>query len=452
MKSFFVIFFIISTSSCSFDNKTGIWKDASNTPVETQPVDAINENNVTSRFEDIFIKKEMFSEEIKITENLKLNLDSPTENKNWLEKFGVKTNNISNSLYSGNKILISKSSKLSKHASNESIVFFENNLISFDHKGKIFFFSLDINKKIFDYNFYKKEFKNIKKILYLTVDKNILYVADNLGYIYAINLNNKLLIWAKNYGIPFRSNIKIADDQILIANQDNLIYSIDTKTGNKNWQFATSLTFLKSDFKNNFVVDEINKNLYFLNTSGELYSISYDNKKINWVLNFKNSSLTDNTDLFLSQPMVLKKNNLIISTEKALLSFNVLTGSRQWSFPSNSILKPILTKNYVYILSKNDLLICLDNKTGKVLWSKNIYNNLDKNLIKKKINNFHQVSLANNQINLFSKSGYLALFNYKNGNLEYIKKISKNGISSEIIFMKKNMFLIDNKNKLLKFN
>ena len=32
------------------------------------------------------------------------------------------------------------------------------------------------------------------------------------------------------------------------------------------------------------------------------------------------------------------------------------------------------------------------------------------------------------------------------------EKISKNGISSNAVFLKNNMFLIDNKNKLLKFN
>ena len=67
------------------------------------------------------------------------------------------------------------------------------------------------------------------------------------------------------------------EGQIFLASQDNVIYSIDSKTGNKNWQYATNLTFLKSDFKNNFAIDEFNKNLFFLNTSGEFYSISYLN-------------------------------------------------------------------------------------------------------------------------------------------------------------------------------
>ena len=60
--------------------------------------------------------------------------------------------------------------------------------------------------------------------------------------------------------------------------------------------------------------------------------------------------------------------------------------------------------------------------------------------------------MVDNEINLFSSNGYLLSFNHSNGNLEYIKKISKKGISSAAVFVKENMLLIDNKNKLLKFN
>tara|TARA_B100000780_G_scaffold269330_1_gene228042 strand:- start:2763 stop:3617 length:855 start_codon:yes stop_codon:yes gene_type:complete len=282
----------------------------------------------------------------------------------------------------------------------------------------------------------------------LTISDDILYVADNLGYLYAIDLINESLVWAKNYGIPFRSNIKISNQQILLANQDNVIYSINIKNGDKNWQYATSLTFLKVDFKNNIAIDEDKKNLFFLNTSGEFYSINYIDQKINWLINFKDSSVKNNSDLFLSHPIVFKNDNFIISTEKGILNYNSNFGNLNWSFPSDSILKPILTNNYVYIFSKNNLLICLNNKSGDVLWSKNIY----KYFKNEKINKFYDFKMVDNEINLFSSNGYLLSFNHSNGNLEYIKKISKKGISSAAVFVKENMLLIDNKNKLLKFN
>ena len=49
----------------------------------------------------------------------------------------------------------------------------------------------------------------------LTIESNNLIVSDNLGYLYSIDLESGKLIWAKNYGIPFRSNIKTDDGYLL---------------------------------------------------------------------------------------------------------------------------------------------------------------------------------------------------------------------------------------------
>ena len=457
MKKLFGIFVVITIASCSFDNKTGIWKDATNIPVDNQVTELIANNIPDARYENIFTKNKTFSEEKKPTNLSNIKLGNPVKISNWFEQYATSTNNISNFSYSDNKLLISKSRKLgnfssTKNYSNRKILFYKKNLISYDHKGTIFVYSSSLNKKIFQYNFYKKNFKNINKKINLIVNKNILYVADNLGYLYALNLDDKSIVWAKNFGIPFRSNLKISNNQIFLASQDNVIYSINSFTGEKNWQFATGLTFLKSDFQNNFALDLINNNLFFLNTSGELYSINYQNQKINWVVNFKNFSLAGDTELFLSHPLVVKNNNLIITTEKSILSYNGLTASKNWNLSAEPVFKPIITLNYTYVILKNNLLICLDNLNGNVVWSKNILSDIKKEKTKNKLDTFVDFKMVNSEINLYFKNGYLLSFNPNNGNLNFESKISKKGISSEIIFLDNNMLFTNNQNKLLKFN
>ena len=97
MKRLFLIFVIGLTLSCSFDNKTGIWKDASNFPVEienTKPLDN------TSRYEDILIEEnQLFNEEketsnisgIKIEENDKTFYWSCIYTDNFKERITTKT-------------------------------------------------------------------------------------------------------------------------------------------------------------------------------------------------------------------------------------------------------------------------------------------------------------------------------------------------------------------------
>ena len=455
MRKILLSVILLVFNSCSFDNKTGIWNNSSDIAVNNQISKSIT-NSSGTRYEDYFIKNKSYNEEKVSAIGNDFKIDEPINILNWPEQFAVSTNNVSNFSYNGDKLLLSKSFRLKNLSLDKSltrkIIFYNNKLISYDQKGRIFVYSLNLKKITFKFNFYKKKFKNHKKEIYLLINKNILYAADNLGYLYALNLNNNTILWAKNYGIPFRSNLKFANAQLFLANQDNVIYSIDPKTGNKNWEFATSLTFLKSDFENNFALDPINKNIFFLNTSGELYSLSYTNQKINWIINFKNRSLAGDTDLFLSKAISVKNTNLIISLEKAILSFDVMTGARNWSFSAEPIFKPIITANYTYVVLKNNLLICLNNKDGKIVWSKNIFQLITNKKFKNKFESFIDFKIINSEISIFSRQGYLLTLNPKNGNLESLNRINKKGIASEIYFIDKNMFFVDKTNRLLKFN
>jgi hypothetical protein len=160
MKIVFIFLAILLTASCSFDNKTGIWNDATKISIGNKEVKSIESSTSNKRYEDIFTKDKLFNEEISLSRNININIDAPIKINIWHEQYGNKTNNISNALYSGNKILLSKSPRLSKIFFNKSIVFYKDNLITADHNGKIFIYSLSLKKKIFEYNFYKKKLKN----------------------------------------------------------------------------------------------------------------------------------------------------------------------------------------------------------------------------------------------------------------------------------------------------
>ena len=171
MKKYILIFASLILVSCSFDNKSGIWNDASNIPLETKDGNSINTSKSSRRYEDVVTKKQIFDREINVSDLSNIKLDPPTIINDWLERYGSKLNNTSNFSYSGNKILLSKSSKLSRDTSDKNVIFYNNNIISYDHNGKIFIFSLNSKKKIFEYNFYKKNFKNLKKKFILQLIK-----------------------------------------------------------------------------------------------------------------------------------------------------------------------------------------------------------------------------------------------------------------------------------------
>ena len=68
MKKYVLIFLFFTLSSCSFDNKTGIWKDAAQIPIEKDDSKNIKKNKL-KKYEEIFLSKKLFKEEKKADPN-----------------------------------------------------------------------------------------------------------------------------------------------------------------------------------------------------------------------------------------------------------------------------------------------------------------------------------------------------------------------------------------------
>ena len=82
-----------------------------------------------------------------------------------------------------------KSKKLSRNKTKNRTLYENKNVLLSDDKGNITVYSTKSQKIIFKYNFYKKKYKKIKKDLNFIVENNIVYIGDNLGYLYALGLH-----------------------------------------------------------------------------------------------------------------------------------------------------------------------------------------------------------------------------------------------------------------------
>ena len=270
---------------------------------------------------------------------------------------------------------------------------------------------------------------------------------------YALDLSSGNLIWAKNFGIPFRSNVKIENEKIYLANQDNILYCVDAIKGELIWQFATSLTFLKTDFINNIIIDNDTNSIIFFNTNGELYSINYINQKINWVINTVNIMANSTVDLLLSVPIILKNDSIYVYNGSYFTSYNKFNGLKNWNTKISLKIKPIATKNNIFLITKKDLLVCLDSSTGNLIWSQNIYKSLDvkKKKINKKFGIANSLIIAQNELVIFTSTGQMLSFDFRGGSLISHKKMTSFGLGTDPIFVKGYLYLFDKNYKLFKF-
>ena len=230
--------------------------------------------------------------------------------------------------------------------------------------------------------------KTNKDIEILLKDESII-VTDNFGYIYSLDYKNNKVNWAKNYLIPFRSNSKIIDNTLFVSDEKNKIILINIKDGKKIDEFYTQPSKTVSSFKSNLAFDEKN-NLLFLSTSGTLYSLNLINsKEINWIQNFK----PETEIIFRANPIVVSKNNIIISTDKKI-SLLTSNGEKKWDLNVKSRLLPASSGNMILTVNNDNYLILISKETGEILFSKSIYSMIENYLnksFKKKIKKINHI-------------------------------------------------------------
>ena len=434
-----ISFFLIN--NCSFDNKTGIWTGSDQITKK--------ENNSKQNTEFIFKKENITIEEIDLSNEQIIKIDKPKNYNEWSQRYQNKSNNINNVTFL-NEGNYQKLSKISNTRVNKNILVYKNNLFFSDSRGNIGVFSLRENKLLFKYNFYKKKLKKFKKEIKLLVKENTIIAVDNFGYIYSIDYKQKKIVWAKNFLIPFRSNLKIINETLFVSDEKNKVILINIKNGDKIDELYTQPSQAVSDFESNLAVDN-NNNLLFMSTSGILYSLNFiNNKSINWIINFKQESEM----IYKGNPIIVSNDKIIISSKDNISLINE-DGAKIWDLNIKSNLSPIVSGNMIFTVNKDNYLILVNKNTGQIIFSKNIYSLITKEFqknLKRKIKKISHIYLTGNKLLLISENSYFIEVNLKN--IINVNSIKKNPlkISSDVIFYDKKMVFINKSNRIYKVN
>lgn len=441
---FFLVFILLP--SCSFDNKTGIWTDGNKDKGKISKIEKEQKQNID--LVNVYSSDSIYSKEKTLAKNI--SLSNSKKNLSW-KMSGLNNQNFLGNIYlSGiDNIFLRKKIGKNKFPRSEIIsspLVFENNIIFSDSKGTIFSVNQygKINWKI---NIYKKVYKKIYKNLVFTIDKNNIYIADNIGFIYSVGLDDGKVIWIKNHGIPIKSNIKVYKNKIFLINQDNRILCLNIKNGSKIWDIRSIPSFIKLQ---NFLSSAISKqgDLVIINSSGDLLKIYGDDGRTAWALSTLESTLAHDSDFFESSEIVIFDGNIFFSSKSKFFSYNLNTGQINWKQEVSSVGVPIIDGKNIFIVTKNGYFVIIEKDTGKIISSTNILTKLKKKNQATRIAGF---IMGSGKIYSVTSNGYLIISSPVSGKVEFFRKIGDPVISSPIINDGK-LYILTKNSRILGFN
>ncbi len=441
---YILFFFSLLILSCSSDKDKKV--DLEIFKKQGEKINVFGENNI-------------FDKEINSKSILKLN--APTLNKNWAYEHYSSNNFYEHFIYEGRFQDIFKKSigdYINKNNDNGSLLISNNFAFFSDEKGKIYKFDINNKKIIWEIKIYQSTLNNFPKDIALFLNTDVLYAADNLGFIYTINTETGKKIWQQEYGIPFSSHINFHKGVLYVVNQNGCLYAFNPADGEKIWSFESLSGLIKPSRSSNISLYE-NK-LLFSNDLGDITAIDLDQQLIIWSKNIPSQNTISNNLVFRTSNILIDKKDIFVSSNSGdLFNFNTETGETKWSQRVSSIQNHISTDKYLFVLTDNAYVIAFSKVDGNILWSLNM-NKYSKPIIEgsnvgifsKPINNSHfGLLLASNHLYLVSTSGYIFKISAVDG-----KYISNKKISSELsrapIVVDNKIFILNRSSELIILN
>ena len=433
MKYFLIFFLSLIIFSCSSD------KD--------KKVDLEVFKNQGEKI-NVFEANIIFDKEISSKSPLLLN--SPQSNKDWVYEHFSSNNLYEHLVYEGKFQDIFKKSignYINKNNDSGSLLVSNEFVFFSDEKGKIYKFDIKNQRVIWELKIYESSLNNYPKNIALYLNSNILYAADNLGFLYSIDTETGKPIWQQNYGVPFSSNLNFYKSILYVVNQNSRLYAFNPIDGEKIWSFESLSGLIKPSRSSSISI--LNNNLLFTNDVGDVTVIDLNQQVIVWTKNILSQNTISNNLIFKTSNLLIDKKDVFISSNNGdLLNFNFDTGEIKWSQKLSSIQNHISTDKYLFVLTENGFIIAFNKTNGTILWSLNL---TKFSRDSKTVPSYYGLLLASNNLYATSSNGDIYKISANDGTYISHKKINSD-LSRAPIIVDNRIFILNRSSELIILN
>ena len=322
-----------------------------------------------------------FKDNIIVKANKKILVDKPLPIDSWNQQFQNSRNHLSH--FKSRPVL-----KLKRKISLGNILFEKINLIvqPVNLGENIFYADKDFNIISRNYLTGKLNWKtNLErekkeKILFLggiSLVGNSLVVTSGLGNIYLIDSNTGKKVWKKNFLVQFSRPALIFKNKVFAVSDDNQTFCLNLKNGEIIWNHIGNLE--EVSIIGGSKPAAIDNTVVLSYSSGEIYALDENDGSLIWFDNvgssnyFSRSALND-----IQSPLSIVNNKVYSPTfSDKLLVYDLNDGSKIWELKISSINQVTISGEALYIIDTLGKLLCLDSKSGKLLWSVQLKTNYD---------------------------------------------------------------------------
>ncbi len=205
----------------------------------------------------------------------------------------------------------------------------------------------------------------------ISFENDTIFVTTAIGDVVALNFESGQEIWRTSLHYPTRAAPTVSDGKVFVLTLNNTLETLDGKTGEKIWSHAgaTEIAGILGS-ASPAVRDGIVVAPY---SSGEIVGLRAETGEVLWSDNLVSLRQTEGLKGLAhirAHPVIDDQQVYAISHSGRMVALNLETGERLWEQEIGGISAPAVAGDFLFVVSSQGDLICLEKITGKIKWVK----------------------------------------------------------------------------------
>ena len=195
------------------------------------------------------------------------------------------------------------------------------------------------------------------------------FVSTSFAQLIALDAKTGKVLWRQHLSGPMRGAPTVRAGRVVVVTVDDHTYCVAADDGQIVWSHqgasepASMLAGNSPAVDGNFVVVPY--------SSGELFALRIENGSVVWQYSVSNVARTQGvatlTDI-TGRPVIDRGRVYVVGHADVLVALDLRTGKRLWSRDIGGIESPWVAGDYLFLITNNNELIAVDTTSGNLVW------------------------------------------------------------------------------------
>ncbi|MBL8630910.1 MAG: PQQ-binding-like beta-propeller repeat protein [Rhodospirillaceae bacterium] len=203
----------------------------------------------------------------------------------------------------------------------------------------------------------------------LAYDNNRIYATSGFAQVVALDAKTGKEVWRATVEAPIRSAPAINGGRVFVVTVENQVIALAASTGRQLWTYsaASTPTILMGG-----AAPAVDGGVVIAPfTNGEVVALRVDNGAVLWnetVVAVRRTEAAASLPDITARPVIDRGRVYVVGHSGVIVAIDLRTGQRVWDAPVSGVYGPWVAGDFLYAISIDAEVVCIDVRSGRILW------------------------------------------------------------------------------------